>query len=160
MKLPRFSIREVMMLTAIIALLIPYIYRRFEKQEAFNFSYNELKQMVTKIEPGATLISGGGGREFSDMTFLMPEGTGGDLVTKIHALIDKQIASEHWKIYGSGRGGDGNGLTQFSYDLAKDNNRCRLQLLRVSREIENSWDHRTGMDRIRLILFSTNYSSN
>ena len=158
MKLPRFSIREILILTTIVALSIPYIYRAFEKRERFDFSYFQLQQMVRNLEPGAILINAGGGEEFGDLTYLMPVGKGADLVTRIHSLVEKQIVAEHWTVYGSGSAGQNDELAQFSYELVKDRNHCKLQLLRINHETDREWDNQKGLDKVRLIFFSVNYS--
>lgn len=134
MTLPKFSVRELLLLTTIIALALPYVYRSAFAARRINLSSSEIEALVASFEPkarvrgrGGSSNSNGGATEFS---IVVPESAADSFALKLKDAMEKQLRSSGWSQRGSGSGSTNGKTTGFHLNFSNGASeyavRCRI----------------------------------
>ena len=154
MKMPRFSLRELLMLTTICALLTPYLYSRAFTTHRMDLSWQTVRGMVTKVEPTATIQSGSGGNDHVELTCLVPAANSDAFISKLHTAVVKQIDDSGWIYQGRGSSTSNGLLTGFSYDLLNGSSRCSVVGILLDKKKAKDWLYDKDVDEVRFIILS------
>lgn len=154
MPLPRFNLREMLMLLTIIGLSIPYVLPAMRSQSRMDLSYNRVLAMVTQLEPQAKVVNVAGGDEQIDLTCLVPADASADLFERIHRVIRDQIEKSGWVLVSSRESRENDSLARFDYELWNSNARCVIQavLIEKKKSVREIQGH--TMDEVRFIILS------
>ena len=152
MQLPRFSIREILMLTAIVALITPHVYQAATTKPTIDISYGTLRQIIQSVEPRAYLRLGTGDDEFAEFKYVVPSDAIPDFVEKVRAKVHKRVVASGWKVISHGISSLNGIPAKFNYTLANGNARCNVYFLLVDRKPYD--DPTNQVEEIRLLLFS------
>lgn len=159
MKLPRFSLRELLMLMTICALLMPYVYSCAFTTPRLGLSVKTVLGMVAKVEPAATIqsatIKSSSGRdEQIELTCLIPTAKSDAFFAKLHAAIDEHIDDSGWINLEEGTSGTNGSLTGFSYDLVNGSSRCAVVGILVDNKDGNDRLNNRDVNKVRFIILS------
>lgn len=152
--MPRFSLRELLMLMTICAILMPYLYSRAFTTPRIGLSWEAVRGMVTKVEPAATIQSGSGGTDHVELTCLIPAANSDAFFPKLHTAIKEHIDDSGWSNQGS-RSSTSNGLlTGFSYDMLNGSSRCSVVAILLDKKKGKDWVHDKDVDEVSFIILS------
>ena len=154
MKMSRFSLRELLMLTTICALLMPYLYSHVFTTHRMDLSWQTVRGMVTKVDPTATIQSGEGGDDHVELTCLVSAANSEAFFSNLHAAIRKQIDDSGWIIHGTGSGTSNGQLTSFNYDLVNGSSRCSVVGILLDKKKGKDWLYNKDVDEVRFIILS------
>jgi len=154
MKMPRFSLRELLMLMTICGLLMPYLYFRAVTTHQMDLSMEIVRVMVMKAEPSAIILSGRGGNEHVELTCLVPTANSDALFPNVHAAVRKQIDDSNWHIHGMGSSGSNGLSTRFSYDLRNGSSRCQVVGILLDNKKKDDWLEIEDVDEVRFMILS------
>ena len=152
--MPRFSLRELLMLMTICALLIPHLFSRAFTTQRIDLAWDTVRAMVAKVDPAATIQGGSGGREQVELTCLVPIESSDVFFSKLHDEIDKQIDDSGWFNPGAGTSTSNGHLTGFSYDLVNGSSRCTVVGILLDKKKGKDWLNNKDVDEVRFIVLS------
>ncbi len=154
MKMPRFTLRELLMLMTICGLMMPYLYSRAVTTHRMDLSIQTVRGMVMEAEPSATILSGSGGNEHVELTCLVPTADSDTLFPNVHAAVRKQIDDSNWIIYGMGSSTSNGLITRFSYDLMNGSSRCKVVGILLDKKKENDGLYNEDVDEVSFMILS------
>ncbi|MFO0939582.1 MAG: hypothetical protein U0930_02325 [Pirellulales bacterium] len=154
MTLHRITIREIMLLTAIAALLIPFIYSKKPEAVSLDLSYNTIQKMVSQIEPNSRIQFGSGGSEMADLNYLIPKDSADKFFENLRTEIEKHIKTSGWGEPGGSKTVTNGNLTGFGYDLKKGSVRCAVQGILLSRNECKDVLFGKDVEEVRFIILS------
>jgi hypothetical protein len=129
MTLPKFSVRELLLLTTIIALALPYVYRGVFAAHRIRWSPETIEPLVASFEPKAKVIwgsrSSSGNSGVTEISFVVPESSADSFALSLK--------------FGSGSGSTNGETTRFhlNYSNVASEGVVRCQIL----------DRRRGKDQ-------------
>jgi len=105
MQIPRFSFREMLLLTALVALLIPYLYtvgqKTFLPQYDFKVTEDDLVDWIQTIDPSARYrvgFSSSGGDTDESTEFWIEHEPDGSIMDAIRDGIVAKLKNDGWSL--------------------------------------------------------------
>lgn len=152
--MPRFSLREILMLMTICALLIPHLFSRAFTTQRIDLASNTVRAMVAKVDPAATIQGGNGGSEQVELTCLVPVESSDVFFSKLHEEISKKIDGSGWVNHGAETSTSNGHITGFSYDLVNGLSRCTVVGILLDKKKGKDWLYNKDVDEVRFIVLS------
>ncbi|WP_345327418.1 hypothetical protein [Novipirellula rosea] len=157
MKIPQFSVRELLMLVTIVALLIPYLHSRAFTANRVDLSYNTICELVKSVDPSARLMSGSGGQTLADLTYLVPTENSENFFAELYAAVEKQVKQSGWRRTSGGAGRTDGSLSGFNFELRHESSCCTVFGMLVDRKKGKDWLYDKDVEEVRFIIFSPHF---
>ena len=153
-KIPRFSLRELLMLTTICALLMPYIYSYAFTTRRIDLSFGKVESLVMKAEPNARIQSGSGGNERVDLTCLVPSDKSGAFFSNLQSEVVKHVNESGWIQHGGGSVSSNGTLSEFTFNLHNGSSQCSVVGVLLDKRKGKDWLENKDVDEVRFIILS------
>jgi hypothetical protein len=154
MKVPRFSLRELLMLMVICALSMPYIYSSMVATRGMDLGWETVRRMVMKVEPRATLLGGNGGNDHVELTCHVPAENSEGFFPKLHVAIKEHIDGSGWIVHGSSTSSVNGNLFKVRYDILNGYSRCTVVAILLDKKEGKDWRNGKDVDEVRFIVLS------
>jgi hypothetical protein len=104
--LPKFSVRELLLVTTIIALVMPYVYRSVFAAHRIRWSEETIEPLVASFEPKAKVIGGererSGNSGVTEISFVVPKSSAESFTLNLKDAMEKHLLSSGWSLFSSG----------------------------------------------------------
>ena len=155
MKLSRFSLRELLMLLTIAALLMPHIYSRAFSASRVDLSYEVIREMVSGVAPEARILSGSGGREVTKLTCLVPIEDADSFFAELHKAIESKFSESGWRLVSRGSTTTNGESSGFNFTFQNGSSRCTVLGLLVDKKKGKDWLYDKDVEEVRFVVLSS-----
>ena len=151
----RFTIRELLLLLVVVALLMPYLYRGLFSTRRLNLGWHVVERIVQQIEPSSRISGGSGTSDSIEFTCQMPLGSKRDFSERFRTKILEHVEQEGWRFpRGDYKYLANEQLVSFQQEVSNSVDNCTIYYRLLESGVEK--DHILGrdIDWVRFVLLS------
>jgi|688.fasta_scaffold1415525_1 hypothetical protein len=129
-----FTLREVFLFTAVVALAIPYVLGLFFTKGSPAIDVAQVEEILSQVEPKGRVLDARMSLNSFYYTFSVPSESSSRLIDGIRAKIRDLLASSGWTVVASEYVGGGNGLANFSFHASRGGKRAGVHFVMIDHE--------------------------
>ena len=151
----RFTIRELLLLIVVVALLMPYLYRGLFSTKRLNLGWQVVKGIVQQIEPSSRVSGGSGTSDSIEFTCQMPLGSKQDFSEKFRTKILEHVEREGWRFtLGNSKYLANEQLVSFQQEVSNGVDGCTIFYRLIESGVEKDVILNRDIEWVRFVLLS------
>jgi hypothetical protein len=157
MAMPKFSIRELLMLMVIVALLLPYAYHNAFRHKRVDLSLESIDAVIEAADSGARGIEGSATKHDTDeveRSCLVPKSTSRKFPERIVVVLEEHLRKGGWNGRNLGGSYSNDRIMNVTYELHRGPSRCLVRLYFLDQREVYDPLYKTDVDEIRFVVIA------